>query len=214
MRSAMVQRRIDKEKKRKQKEREIEEARRRDAVAKMNAGMAKVFREFIAKKSAEVNAEKAEGINKHKSQLAAKLKAWSKKVDHERVERGGESSEVWNLKTQQEEEKEKLAAMEPNSKDAQNNTQPSAAQALSAQEQAINQLFVRVLKVERLIEKIEKKKETETPANNNSGHARRGSEVQNLSASGDSRRDSRRGSAINLAAMLLQGKNNLKSKKF
>jgi len=32
---------------------------------------------------------------------------------------------------------------------------------LSAQEQAINQLFVRVLKVERLIEKVEKKNATE-----------------------------------------------------
>lgn len=59
MRAAMVQRRIDKERKRKQKEREIEEARRREAVHRMNAGMAKVFREFIAKKTAEVNAEKS-----------------------------------------------------------------------------------------------------------------------------------------------------------
>lgn len=59
MRSAMVQRRIDKERKRKQKEREVEEVRRREAVHKMNAGMAKVFREFIAKKQAEVNEEKA-----------------------------------------------------------------------------------------------------------------------------------------------------------
>jgi len=63
----MVQRRIDKEKKRKQKEREVEEARRREAVMRMNAGMAKVFREFIAKKSAELNAEKALGVNKHKN---------------------------------------------------------------------------------------------------------------------------------------------------
>ena len=67
MRSAMVQRRIDKERKRKQKEREIEEVRRREAVHKMNAGMAKVFREFIAKKSAEMNAEKAQSVNKGKS---------------------------------------------------------------------------------------------------------------------------------------------------
>lgn len=109
MRQAMVQRRIDKERKRKQKERELEEVRRREAVHKMNPGMAKVFREFIAKKQAETNEEKAQTINKGKSQLAAKLKAWSKKVDHERVERGGEASEVWNLKTQQEEQKERAA---------------------------------------------------------------------------------------------------------
>lgn len=67
MRGAMVQRRIDKEKKRKQKERELEEARRREAVHRMNAGMAKVFKEFIAKKSAEMNAEKALAMNKGKS---------------------------------------------------------------------------------------------------------------------------------------------------
>jgi len=56
-----------------------------------------------------------------------------------------------------------------------------------------------VLKVERLIEKVEKNKVAETPANN----ARRGSEMLNLSGSGDSRR----GSAIGLATMLMQGKN-------
>lgn len=67
MRGAMVQRRIDKEKKRKQKERELEEARRREAVHRMNAGMAKVFKEFIAKKAAEMNAEKALAMNKGKS---------------------------------------------------------------------------------------------------------------------------------------------------
>lgn len=33
----------------------------------MNAGMAKVFKEFIAKKAAEMNAEKALAMNKGKS---------------------------------------------------------------------------------------------------------------------------------------------------
>ena len=100
MRSAMVQRRIDKERKRKQKEREIEEVRRREAVHKMNAGMAKVFREFIAKKSAEMNAERHRASIRARANLPRNyFKAWSKKVDHERVERGGESSEVWNLRT-------------------------------------------------------------------------------------------------------------------
>ena len=63
-----------------------------------------------------MNAEKVFDNNKHKSQLAAKLRAWSKKVEHERVERGGETSVVWNLKTTQEEEKEKLAAFEQSDK--------------------------------------------------------------------------------------------------
>jgi len=50
MRAAMLQRRIDKEQKRKQDEQEKEEARRREAVSKMNAGMAKVFKDYISKK--------------------------------------------------------------------------------------------------------------------------------------------------------------------
>jgi hypothetical protein len=50
MRAAMLQRRIDKERKRKLAEQDKEESRRREAVQKMNAGMAKVFREYIQKK--------------------------------------------------------------------------------------------------------------------------------------------------------------------
>ena len=54
MRAAMLQRRIDKERKRKQEEQEKEEARRREAVNKMNAGMAKVFGDYISKKQSEL----------------------------------------------------------------------------------------------------------------------------------------------------------------
>ena len=50
MRAAMLQRRIDKERKRRQLELDAEEKRRREAVHRMNAGMAKVFREFVQKK--------------------------------------------------------------------------------------------------------------------------------------------------------------------
>jgi len=57
MRAAMLQRRIDKERKRKQAEQEKEEIRRREAVHRMNAGMAKVFREFVEKKSKEIQSE-------------------------------------------------------------------------------------------------------------------------------------------------------------
>jgi hypothetical protein len=42
-----LQRRIDKERRKKQVEQEKEEKRRREAVHRMNAGMAKVFREFV-----------------------------------------------------------------------------------------------------------------------------------------------------------------------
>jgi hypothetical protein len=54
MRAAMLQRRIDKERKRRQQELDAEEKRRREAVHRMNAGMAKVFREFVQKKQQEM----------------------------------------------------------------------------------------------------------------------------------------------------------------
>lgn len=54
MRAAMLARRIEKEKKRKQAEQQKEETRRREAVHRMNAGMAKVFREFVQKKQQEM----------------------------------------------------------------------------------------------------------------------------------------------------------------
>lgn len=54
MRAAMLQRRIEKERKRKNAEQDREESRRREAVHRMNAGMAKVFREYIQKKQAEL----------------------------------------------------------------------------------------------------------------------------------------------------------------
>lgn len=65
--------------------------------------------------------------------------------------------------------------------------------SLSAQEQAINQLFIRVLKVERLLEKVEKK------AGDASAGPRRDSSL-GLNASGDSRNGT---TAKNLAAMLI-----------
>ncbi len=56
---------------------------------------------------------------------------------------------------------------------------------------------MRVLKVERLIEKVEKKN-AEAP-----NHARGASDVPDMAGSGNSRR----GSAMGLAAMLISGKN-------
>lgn len=57
MRAGLLQRRIDKEKKKKQKERDEEERKRREAVSKMNAGMAQAYSKMQIEKSvAETNA--------------------------------------------------------------------------------------------------------------------------------------------------------------
>ena len=51
MRAGLLQRKIDKEKKKKQKERDEEERKRREAVTRMNAGMAKAFSKILNEKS-------------------------------------------------------------------------------------------------------------------------------------------------------------------
>lgn len=76
MRAAMLGRRIEKERKRKQAEQEQEEKKRREAVHRMNAGMAKVFKEFIEKKTKEMQAEQLTQKNQNKDLLKAKLSAW------------------------------------------------------------------------------------------------------------------------------------------
>ena len=100
----MLQRRIDKERKRKVMEQEKEEARRREAVHRMNAGMARVFREFVEKKAKEMQAEVTSNKNYGKEQLKAKLNAWSRKVNYDKLNRGGTDMEVWNLTKKQQEE--------------------------------------------------------------------------------------------------------------
>lgn len=104
MRAAMLARRIEKEKKRKQAEQEKEETRRREAVHRMNAGMAKVFREFVLKKQQEMQSAQTLSKNQGKEQLKAKLHAWSQKVHVDKRERGGEDLDAWNLTKKQDED--------------------------------------------------------------------------------------------------------------
>lgn len=104
MRAAMLQRRIDKERKRKLAEQDKEESRRRDAVQRMNAGMAKVFREYIQKKQAEMQSEQQLNKNQNKETLKQKLQEWSGHVNKEKDVRGGVDADTWNLTKQQDED--------------------------------------------------------------------------------------------------------------
>lgn len=101
MRAAMLQRRIDKERKRKQDEQEKEEARRREAVSKMNAGMAKVFKDYITKKQTELQSEETINKNLKKEDLKKKLDKWNRFTNHAKTQRG---EDAWNLTQQQIEE--------------------------------------------------------------------------------------------------------------
>lgn len=141
MRAAMLQRRIDKERKRKTAEQEKEETRRREAVHRMNAGMAKVFKEFVLKKQQEMQSAQVLSKNQGKEQLKAKLHAWSQKVHFDKRERGGEELDAWNLTKKQEEELK-----------ADDHTKSAIEQQKITYD--VNELYLRILKVERMADKV------------------------------------------------------------
>ena len=62
MRNALLDRKINKEKKRKQTQQEAEEKQRRESVARMNAGMARAFTELIRKTQFDVDAARRNTI--------------------------------------------------------------------------------------------------------------------------------------------------------
>lgn len=143
MRAAMLQRRIDKERKRKVQEQEREEARRREAVHKMNAGMAKVFREYILRKTEEMKTEQAQNQTMGKEALKAKLAKWQKLVDSEKKSRGGEENDAWFLAQKQDEEL----------KQAEDKTKQVLDQQSKVSYNA-DELFYRILRVERMADKV------------------------------------------------------------
>lgn len=141
MRAAMLQRRIDKERKRRQAELDKEETRRREAVHRMNAGMAKVFKEFVQKKQQEINTELFQKKSLGREQLKAKLHNWSQKVNYTQVERGGEDVHAWNLTKKQDEIED-------------GKTQQAQVAADKRISYDVDELFLRILKVERMAEKV------------------------------------------------------------
>lgn len=70
----------------------------------MNAGMAKVFRDYITRKQAEITSEQTLNKNLKKEDLKKKLEKWNKTVKKDKKQRGGEEGDTWNLTHQQTEE--------------------------------------------------------------------------------------------------------------
>lgn len=140
MRAAMLQRRIDKERKRKQDEQEKEEARRREAVSKMNAGMAKVFKDYITKKQSELQSEETLNKNIKKEDLKKKLDKWNRFTNHAKTQRG---EDAWNLTQQQIEENKAAEEQQRRIEEEKANITYDA-----------DELFYRILRVERMAEKV------------------------------------------------------------
>jgi len=150
MRSAMLKRRIDKERKRRLKLEEEEAERSRAAVAKMNSGLAKAFRNMIAAKmgGGMKALNKASVFVDGEDRLRARLAAWQRAVEEARGYRGGEEGEIWNIEAAR--EAEKAAKLE-----AKKQKELAKAEKDKKIDFTIQELYKRVMRVERLAEIIE-----------------------------------------------------------
>jgi len=90
MRSAMLSRRIEKEQRRKQEERERDELTRRQSVAKMNGLTAKAFRDMIKRKQAGLDINKTRKAFNDSDRLRAMLAEWNRSISQNRKIRGEE----------------------------------------------------------------------------------------------------------------------------
>lgn len=145
MRSALLQRKIDKERKRKEKEAAEAEKKRREQVQKMNTAMAKAFTEMLAVKQKAMKADKLMASKQGKDRLKAKLQAWQKNVDGGRADRGGEEGEVWNLQTREEEHEAEAKAAGVTLQES------TSAESI---DYTVNELYARILRVENLVDKV------------------------------------------------------------
>ena len=151
MRGAMLKRRIAKEQKRKKDLREKEEEARRKNITKMNAGLAKAFTTMIKKKQEadkEVHMRRSTMANAE-SKLRAKLIGWKKDLDQRHLVDAQE--DIWDRETP-EEERTRLAVDEV---DVKAKADADAAQAAKkGVDYTITELYKRILKVEKLSDKV------------------------------------------------------------
>lgn len=153
MRGAMLKRRIAKEQKRKKELKDKEEGARRRNINKMNAGLAKAFSQMIAKKEQDDKSSQLIGLRRStlagmESKLRAMLSVWRREVDKVRI--GRDDGHVWELETP-EEERTRLAAENEKARQAMD---AAAAAKEKGMDYTITELYKRILKVEKLAEKV------------------------------------------------------------
>merc|ERR1719379_12368 len=150
MRGAMLSRRIQKERKRKELIRQTEEAQRRKNLQNMKSGLAKAFTNMIKKKTEEqrqANLQtraKTLGID---SQLEAKLRHWSKENRAQQMKREVES--VLEM-----ESPEDAATKAKREADEKAKLDAAAAAEAAGVKYSLDELYKRILKMEKLSEKV------------------------------------------------------------
>lgn len=116
--------------------------------------MAKVFREYIQRKQAEMASEQTLNKNMGKEALKKKLDKWSKLADKDKKARGGSDSDAWHLAKQADEEQK---------------NQTDQSKALLEQKNKVtydaDELYFRILRVERMADKVKGVVSTKDMAN-------------------------------------------------
>jgi hypothetical protein len=150
MRGAMLSRRIQKERRRKEEIRKKEEAQRRKNLQNMKSGLAKAFTNMIKKKTEEArqaNLMTRSATKGADSQLEAKLRHWNKELNTRNIMR--EDEHILERETPEDATaKAKREADEKAKMDA------DAAAEAAGLKYTLDELYKRVLKVERLSEKV------------------------------------------------------------
>jgi len=149
MRSAMLSRRIAKERKRRLAIEEAEAERSRASVAKMNSQLAKAFRNMIASKMGGMNNLNKAAINiDGEDRLRARLAAWKRAVEEAQGIRGGEDGEIWNIEA----EREKAKAEKAEEKRLRELARAEKDKKIAF---TIQELYKRIMRVERLSEMVD-----------------------------------------------------------
>ena len=149
MRANMLNRRIAKEKKRKQAEEEIERIQKKQQILKFNSKMAIAFRKMVKEKEKAIGVQIEEKENRLAAQdrLRARLAAWEKKTKQAYNNRGGIDGEIWNLEAQAEDDREEQKRLKEEAELARINKEKNIQHTNS-------ELYKRIVKIEKLADRI------------------------------------------------------------
>ena len=149
MRANMLNRRIAKEKKRKQAEEEIERIQKKQQILKFNSKMAIAFRKMVKEKEKAIGVQIEAKENRLAAQdrLRARLAAWEKKTKQAYNNRGGIDGEIWNLEAQAEDDREEQKRLKEEAELARINKEKNI-------QHTNNELYKRIVKIEKLADRI------------------------------------------------------------
>merc|ERR1712176_60969 len=120
--------------------------------AKQKTNLADAFRKMIEKKAAEeqLKVQKQEDMMNKNDLLRTKLKNWEReKRNPAHNARGGEDGDIWNLEIRCQEEKDEKIRLKLEAEEAKKRKENEI-------KNTIEELYKRILKVEKLSEKIDK----------------------------------------------------------